>query len=480
MCQTYIRRLKPYNWPSFVRISVPCRMGGSSALHSFEALHLPEELVEGELVDVGVVRPELVEVFDGVDFILTGEAGEVAFGQWLILQGDVHRDLQVAGAVHIGFDVVLDEVEHPGDCIALLLLLRDDRVLEGDGVLALAVHTGHGTEVDGFVTVADEALGHVALELHGFSVHEGRIRLRKVVALDGDLDAADVVVQFIDDVDGAGHVAVDREAAEDAGHGLHRVVTGLRVVIAVHPCAGEVVDFGADRVRVLVSNGDLGHGVTRYLDDVDAVVRGVLCDEEDTVGESDLRDVAVVLERALVIDAEDEPGLDSAVPFIMYAVVVELVEVEEVRARGGVAVHGVAEGAVGVLRAVDVDKLRLVRLLLCCCGLEHLCEVVGVEGDALEAELAVGVLGHAGICELLVCQRSSVLGPVDRVVCIGRLCGFTRAVLADRPGGTDGGDTEKRADEDAHRAAALVAKLFLRVVFVFHILSYAELRGAAG
>ena len=452
----------------------------SNIYSAFKASHLPEELVEGELVDVGVVRPELVEVFDGVDFIFTGEAGEVAFGEWLILQGDVHRDLQVAGAVHVGFDIVLDEVEHPGDGIALLLLLRDDRVLEGDGVLALAVHTGHGTEVDGFVTVADEALGHVALELHGFSVHEGRVRLREVVALDGDLDAADVVVQFVDDVDGAGHVAVDREAAEDAGHGLHRVVTGLRVVIAVHPCAGEVVDLGADRVRVVVGDGDLGHGVTRYLDDMDAVVCGVLRDEEDSVGESDLRDVTVILERALIIDAEDEPGLDGAVPFIMYAVVAELVEVEEVRARGGVAVHGVAEGAVGVLRAVDLDKLRLVRLLLCGCGFEHLREVVGVEGDALEAELAVGVLGHAGISELLVCQRSCVLGPIDRVVCIGRLCGFTRAVLADRPGGTDGGDAEDRADEDAHRAAALVAKLFLRVVFVFHILSYAELRGAAG
>ena len=344
-------------------------------------------------------------------------------------------------------------------------------MFEGDGVLTLAVHTGHSTEVDGFVTVADEALGHVAFELDGFSVHEGWIRLREVVALDGDLDAADVVVQLVDDVDGAGHVAVDREAAEDAGHSLHRVVTGLRVVITVHPCAGEVVDLSADRVRVLVGDGNLGHGVTWYLDDVDAVVRGVLCDEEDTVRESDLRDVTVVLERALIIDAEDEPSLDGTVSFIMYAVVAELVEVEEVRARGGVAVHGIAEGAVGVLRAVDLDKLRLVRLLLCRCGFEHLREVVGVEGDALEAELAVGVLGHAGICELLVRQCSCVLGPVDRVVCIGRLCGFTRAVLADRPGAADGGDAEDRADEDAHRASALVAKLFLRVVFVFHILS---------
>ena len=125
MCQTYIRRLKPDNWSSFVRISVPCRMGGSSVLHSFKALHFPEELVEGELVDVGVVRPELVELLLGVDFILTGEAGEVAVGQWLILQGDVHRDLQVTGAVHVGFDVVLDEVEHPGDRIALLLRVFD-------------------------------------------------------------------------------------------------------------------------------------------------------------------------------------------------------------------------------------------------------------------------------------------------------------------------------------------------------------------
>ena len=451
----------------------------SNIYSPFKALHLPEELVEGELVDVGVVRPELVELLLGVDFILTGEAGEVAVGQWLILQGDVHRDLQVAGAIHVGFDVVLDEVEHPGDRITLLLLLRDDHVFEGDGILALTAHTGHSGEVDLRVTVADEALGHVSFEFDGLALYKGRVRCFESIILDGDLDAADVVVQFVDDVDGAGHVAVDREAAEDAGHGLHRVVTGLRVVIAVHPCAGEVVDLGADRVRVLVGDGDLGHGVTRYLDDVDAVVRSVLCDEEDTVGESDLRDVTVVLERALVIDAEDEPGLDGAVPFIMYAVVVELVEVEEVRARGGVTVHGVAEGAVGVLRAVDVDELRLVRLLLCCCGFEHLREVVGVERNALEAELTVGVLGHAGIGELLVCQCSGVLGPVDRVVCIGRFCGFTRAVLADRPGGTDGGDAEKRADEDAHWTAALVVKLFLRVVFVFHILSYAELREAA-
>ena len=443
----------------------------SNIYSSFKALHLAEELVEGELVDVGVVRPELVEFFDGIDFILTGEAGKVAFGEWFILQCDVHRDLQVAGAVHVGFDVVLDEVKHAGDGVAFLLLLRDDGVFEGDGVLALAAHTGHGGEVDLRVTVADEALGHVAFELDGLALHECRVRRLESVVFDGNLDAADVVVQFVDDVDRAGHVAVDREAAEDAGHSLHRVVTGLRVVITVHPCAGEVVDLGADRVRVLVGDGDLGHGVTRYLDDVDAVVRSVLCDEEDTVRESDLRDVTVILERSLIIDAEDEPGLDGTVPFIMYAVVAELVEVEEVRACGGVAVHGIAEGAVGVLRAVDLDELRLVRLLLCLCGFEHLREVVGVEGDALEAELAVGVLGHAGICELLVRQRSCVLGPVDRVVCIGRLCGFTCAVLADRPGAADGGDAEDRADEDTHRAAALVTKLFLRVVFVFHILS---------
>ena len=412
--------------------------------------------------------------------VFAGEGGEVAFGEWFLLQGDVHRDLQVAAAVHVGFDVIFDEVKHAGDSVAFLLLLRDDRVLEGDGVLALTAHTGHGGEVDRRITVADEALSHVALELYGLPLYEGRVRRLESVVFDGNLDATDVVVQLVYDVDGAGHVAVDREAAEDAGYGLHRVVTGLRVVIAVHPCAGEVVDLGADRVRVIVRHSDLGHGITWHLDDVDAVVRGVLCDEEDTVRESDLRDVTVVLERALIIDAEDEPGLDGAVSFIMYAVVAELVEVEEVRACGGVAVHGIAEGAVGVLRAVDLDELRLVRLLLCRCGFEHLREVVGVEGDALEAELAVGVLGHAGICELLVRQCSCVLGPVDRVVCIGRLCGFTRAVLADRPGGTDGGDAEDRANEDAHRAAALVTKLFLREVFVFHILSYAELRVAAG
>ena len=216
---------------------------------------------------------------------------------------------------------------------------------------------------------------------------------------------------------------------------------------------------------------------------MDAVVRGVLCDEEDTVRESDLRDIAVVLEGALVIDAQDEPGLDGAVPLIVDAVIAEFVEVKEVRACGGVAVYGIADGAVCVLRTVDLDELRLVRLLLRGCGGQHLVQVVGVEGDALEAELTVRVLRHPRVGELLVrIYGRKVIGPVDRVSCIGRLRGLTGTVLADRPGHADGGDAEKRTDEDAHRATTLVAKGFLLIICVlmFHVFSSISWRVAAG
>ena len=258
---TETRALSPRNFGSFTTGGVERhrdQKGASEDRHlnhrtarsenSAAVSHLPEELLECELVDVGVVWPEFVELLFGVGFVFTAEGGEVAIREWVILQRDIHRDLQVAAAVHVGFDVVFDEVKHAGDGVAFLLLFCGDGVLEGDGVLALAAHTGHGGEVDRRIAVADEAFGHVAFELYGLALHEGRVRGLEAVVFDSDFDTTHVVIQFVNDVDGAGHVAVDREAAEDAGYGLHRVGTGLRVVIAIHPGTGEVVDLGADRV----------------------------------------------------------------------------------------------------------------------------------------------------------------------------------------------------------------------------------------